>query len=634
MDRDDANSVPLLQMKPDNNVDVRNCMEMTGDVGLTFGHAEMPREDSIEKKYEYQSKEMKDFFALEWDKHCYFSDGKRQIDYVLAYEEDSANGSASSDAPSPAEIDPDEDDDDRDSLQSPRSALEKKRIRRFNYELNLQRMGLQIERVSISPTLGRTRFVLLHAPFAVLEKQAQLLSVKLPVQQSDVVFQLGRTRFVLLHAPFAVLEKQAQLLSVKLPVQQSDVVFQDRTSLPGFVDSILSRVGLFDFDARVRKVLEEPDFFTAPYSSDRRQQFVNWDRPDILFPNAERSRMVFDLLTRAHYDSAVTSKGKRTSQYRFGIERLLAQGVYNAAYPLHQVRFSEKYRRGIDFVVNPTIREEVPRGGEVSQRELLYNHWVSWRNILKYQPLDCIKRYFGTKIAFYFAWLGYYTRSLYLAAFMGVISVLFGIWNLSEDVVSNDICGNDGVGATTIVCPQCENYCDFQLLKNSCLYAKMSYLFDNGITVIFAALMCVWATFFLEGWKRYHAEIAWKWGLLDFVVEEDTVRPEFQFRVKTRRYNPVTQQEEPYLSGKKKIANFLGQTTVSSSVCSAWSVYRSDLSTSWASVRTCLYIFKLDNITLPLCISSVIQMEIPPLIVCLPHSVPQTAPPLTSIICA
>ncbi|PIO58264.1 hypothetical protein TELCIR_20304, partial [Teladorsagia circumcincta] len=128
-------------------------------------------------------------------------------------------------------------------------------------------------------------------------------------------------------------------------------------------------------------------------------------------------------------------------------------------------------------------------------------------------------RYFGTKIAFYFAWLGYYTKSLYIAAFMGIITVLYGIINLSEDV--------------------------------------MSYLFDNGITVIFAALMCVWATFFLEGWKRYHAEIAWKWGLLDFVVEEDTVRPEFQFRVKTKRYNPVTQQEEPYLSGKKKIANFL-----------------------------------------------------------------------------
>lgn len=32
--------------------------------------------------------------------------------------------------------------------------------------------------------------------------------------------------------------------------------------------------------------------------------------------------------------------------------------------------------------------------------------------------------------------------------------------------------------------------------------------------------MSIWATLFLEGWKRYHAEIAWKWGLMDIVVDE------------------------------------------------------------------------------------------------------------------
>ncbi|KHJ94473.1 hypothetical protein OESDEN_05598 [Oesophagostomum dentatum] len=458
--------------------------------------------------FQHQPKELQDFFGLEWDKNCYFSDGKRQgvvIDYVLAYEDDAEAHSGSPSSDDLENLDQ-EDADDKNSPQSAFSAREKKHNRRYYFETNLQKMGLQIERVMISPKLGRTRFVLLHAPFPVLEKQAQLLSVKLPVQQSDVVYQ-------------------------------------DRTSLPGFVDSILSRIGIFDFEPRVKKVLEEPDFFTAPYSSDRRKQFVNWDRPDILFPHAERSRMVYDLLTRAHYDDPrADGKGKFQNRYRFGIERLVAQGVYSAAYPLHQTLRDDSH--------------EMSKGNEVSQRELLYNHWVSYRNVLKYQPLDCIKRYFGTKVAFYFAWLGYYTRSLYLAAFMGVIAVLFGIFNVSEDIVSNDICGTDGVGAKTLICPQCENYCDFQPLNNSCVYAKVSYLFDNGSTVIFAALMSVWATLFLEGWKRYHAEIAWKWGLLDFVIEEDTVRPEFQYRVKTKRYNPVTQQDEPYLSGKKKAANF------------------------------------------------------------------------------
>ncbi|VDM71379.1 unnamed protein product, partial [Strongylus vulgaris] len=228
-----------------------------------------------------------------------------QIDYVLAYEED---GNDASESPSTADfekldqdVDQDEDTEDQNTPQTASSTKEKKQNRRFYFETNLQKMGLQIERVMISPKLGRTRFVLLHAPFPVLEKQAQLLSVKLPVQQSDVDFK-------------------------------------DRTSLPGFLDSILSKIGIFDFEPRVKKVLEEPDFFTAPYSSDRRKQFVNWDRPDILFPHAERSRMVYDLLTRAHYDDPrLNSKGKTQNHYRFGIERLVAQGVYTAAYPLHQV---------------------------------------------------------------------------------------------------------------------------------------------------------------------------------------------------------------------------------------------------------------------------------------------------------
>ncbi|KJH50552.1 hypothetical protein DICVIV_03318 [Dictyocaulus viviparus] len=513
MEKDFINSVPLLHCKFENNIE---SLDMSGCMAWKLNKADTSAQEIEERRYNNKIQQLKDFFALEWDKNCYFSDEKRQIDYVLAYEDDPQYNGVINETPSPFHSEEDDDDEEREEQQDSRGAVEKRRIRRYNFEANLQKMGLQIERVNISPMLGRTHFVLLHAPFPVLEKQAQILSVKLPVQQSDVEFQ-------------------------------------NRSSLPGLLDNLLSRVGIFDFDERTRKALEEPDFFTAPYSSDRRKQFVNWDKPEILFPSSERSRMVYDLLTRAHYDDLISDKGGGTTQYRFGIERLLSQGAYSAAYPLHQ-----------------EIRDrcKMLKGKELSQRELLYNHWASWTNILKYQPLDCIKRYFGTKIAFYFAWLGYYTRSLYLAAFIGVVSVFYGFLNISEDIVSNDICGLDGVGSRILICPQCDNYCDFQLLNSSCIYAKMSYLFDNGGTVVFAALMSVWATLFLEGWKRYHAEISWKWGLLDLVVEEDTVRPEFQFRVKTKRYNPVTQQEEPYLSGKKKLANFTaGAVTVLFFIC-------------------------------------------------------------------
>ena len=41
-----------------------------------------------------------------------------------------------------------------------------------------------------------------------------------------------------------------------------------------------------------------------------------------------------------------------------------------------------------------------------SQRQFLYYEWASLSKILKYQPLDAIKDYFGVKIGLYYAWLG------------------------------------------------------------------------------------------------------------------------------------------------------------------------------------------------------------------------------------
>ncbi|CAI4232512.1 unnamed protein product [Auanema sp. JU1783] len=464
---------------------------------------------ALERKYSQQPNDSHKFMNLEWDSSCYFSDGKRQIDYVLAFENEELD-TPSTERTAVFNIncensedvsDMNDETDGAHSICSTSTEFSKKHNRRRFYEENLKNMGLELEYVDIAPQLGRTSFVLVHAPFPVLEKQSKVMGVRLPIREIDVHYDGG--------------------------------------ALEGLLDQALASLKIFDFDESTQKLLSDRDYYTAPYSSERRKDFLNWDKEDILFPNAERSRMVYDLLTRANYDGP---HGKSNVKH-FGIERLLGNSTYSAAYPLHQ---------------EMRHNHEIPAGGERTQREVLLKHWASWKNIFKYQPLDCIKRYFGTKVAFYFTWLGYYTRSLYLAAFAGVVCVAYGLFNITEDVVSNDICGNDGVGSDILLCPQCDRYCDFQRLNNSCVYAKVSYLFDNGATVIFAALMSIWATLFLEGWKRYHAEVAWKWGLLDVVVEEDTVRPEFQFRVKTRRLNPVTQEQEPYLSTRKKVLNFFG----------------------------------------------------------------------------
>ena len=90
---------------------------------------------------------------------------------------------------------------------------------------------------------------------------------------------------------------------------------------------------------------------------------------------------------------------------------MISDQVYLAAYPLHDGSLTT----------------------EGSQRKMLYNEWASlskfWKyqvssldrsqvNLLSfYQPLDAIRDYYGVKIGFYFAWVGFYTLMLILPRF-------------------------------------------------------------------------------------------------------------------------------------------------------------------------------------------------------------------------
>lgn len=47
-------------------------------------------------------------------------------------------------------------------------------------------------------------------------------------------------------------------------------------------------------------------------------------------------------------------------------------------------------------------------------------------------------------------------------------------------------------GSAIDMCPLCDVNCGFWKLSDSCQYAKITYLFSNNFTVIFAFLMSVW----------------------------------------------------------------------------------------------------------------------------------------------
>jgi len=118
---------------------------------------------------------------------------------------------------------------------------------------------------------------------------------------------------------------------------------------------------------------------------------------------------------------------------------------------------------------------------------------------------DEVREYFGETIAMYFAFLGYYTFFLTLPAVMGpIIYFLFSNRDLS--------------------------------------------------VVIFCMFNLVWATIFLESWKRKSAELAYRWGTISMEQYEE---PRAAFYGALGK-DPVTGRLQPQYPGFRRHLKFYG----------------------------------------------------------------------------
>ncbi|XP_021695269.1 anoctamin-8 [Aedes aegypti] len=134
---------------------------------------------------------------------------------------------------------------------------------------------------------------------------------------------------------------------------------------------------------------------------------------------------------------------------------------------------------------------------ETSALQQLQSSWV--RKFFAPQPLDDIAAYFGVKVALYFAWLGHYTCALCVPAVLGTI-LYVGMW---------------GRGQTAQ---------------------------DIG-HVIFSLFNVAWASLYLEAWRRYSVELAFRWGTLSTPPELlEPPRPLYKGPLEE---SPVTGRLEP-----------------------------------------------------------------------------------------
>lgn len=231
--------------------------------------------------------------------------------------------------------------------------------------------------------------------------------------------------------------------------------------------------------------------------------------------------MVMQVLIRTPFDDS----------NRCGIRRLLNDNTYLACFPLHEGRYDRPHSSGVCL-----------------DRRVLYLTWARPSQWYKMQPLCLVRKYFGDKIALYFCWLGFYTEMLVYPAIVGTLCLLYGLATLNADdnIPNKEICNERGPGNITL-CPLCDKACSYQRLYESCLFSRLTYLFDNPSTVFFAIFMSFWATTFLELWKRKQSVIIWEWDLRNVDLDEEN-RPEFETNATNYRMNPVTREKEPYMS--------------------------------------------------------------------------------------
>ncbi|XP_033961857.1 anoctamin-1a isoform X2 [Pseudochaenichthys georgianus] len=399
----------------------------------------------------------------------YFSDGRRRVDYVLAYQiqkpasirrQSSRFGHNNfirrlrrslSMRSSRAPLQPKEDPEIAAQDQRTDFHEDDKRFRREEFEENLLETGLELEKDEATkiPGIG---FLKIHAPWNVLCREAEFMKLKMPTKKVYEVKQSSN------------LVEKIRLFIHKVTAPLHPKVDANR---PQSIKSL-----------------------SHPFSREKQHLFDLSDR-DKFFDSKTRSSIVYEVLKRTRCTRA---------KYSMGITSLLANAVYTSDYPLHD---------GDIEGVN----------AEANDRKLLYEEWASYSVFYKYQPIGLIRKYFGEKVGLYFAWLGVYTQMLIPAAIVGVIVFLYGCATVDDNIPSMEICDPRN---NITMCPLCDRACSYWKLVTACGTARASHLFDNPATVFFSIFMALWAVLFMEHWKRRQMRLNYVWDLTGFGEEEQS----------------------------------------------------------------------------------------------------------------
>ncbi|XP_059372783.1 anoctamin-1-like isoform X1 [Carassius carassius] len=399
----------------------------------------------------------------------YFQDGLRRIDYVLTYHVQKPQSTRKQSAKSFLCCKFRHEQSSPPAHEDPELAAQKQRL---DYHEDDQR-------------LRREEF----------EENLREMGLEMEREEGNKIPGVG---FLKIHAPWEVLCREAEFMKLKMPTFKKYKVSQG--------SSIVEKVNMFM--QKVTATLQPKDgenrtenekHLSYPFSREKQHLFDLSDR-NSFFDSKTRSSIVYEILKRTKCTRA---------KYNMGISSLLGSGVYTEAYPLHDGDIE-----GIN--------------AEANDRKILCEEWASYSIFYKYQPIGLIRKYFGEKVGLYFAWLGVYTQMLIPAAIVGVIVFLYGCVTVEDNIPSMEVCDERN---NITMCPMCDRACSYWKLVTACGTARASHLFDNAATVFFAIFMALWATMFMEHWKRRQMRLNYIWDLTSFEDAESQPRAEYEFHV-------------------------------------------------------------------------------------------------------
>ncbi|KAJ9592479.1 hypothetical protein L9F63_015895 [Diploptera punctata] len=431
------------------------------------------------------------------DASTYFRDGRRKIDFVLVYEETTRSaGSLTSRRSS--------------SIGSLYQIPLLRVYRKHDRSLQANVSPSTVEGIFSGDKKRSTKLEAWRQRFMANLRKAGLDMEEEVIESSNkkVVF------FIKLHATWPVLCHYAEELNMRAPLQAHP---NPSVNWSHLVLKVL-RLPNIMYEEVPNKPL---DYYTCPFRKSKLDRFLGSENRETYFTNVQRGRILYEILS-----TAIFGKKKKGE---VGIDRLVEEGVFSSAFPLHDGPYEVKRKRG------------VPEG-PLNPRQVLYEYWARWGKWYKYQPLDHIRDYFGEKIAIYFAWLGFYTGWLLPAAVVGLMVFLYGLFTMHSNQLATQVCSS---GGDFNMCPLCDIGCNFWNLSEICSYAQLAYLFDHPGTVFYAVFVSFWAVTFLEYWKRKSASLAHHWDCMGFQEEEERPRPEFAARAPFLERNPVTGIREP-----------------------------------------------------------------------------------------